>query len=211
MPYLLCLFLSLRTVTCAVSSRSFYLWMVTSWSSVRFLMWCSSHCPSHMHQRFTGRPCSRHRSGPAQENSTLTGCMQTSSHSVDSLLLLQIAGCCLICGCVCRNKNSVESLSRLVIHPHQGSIYSACFSHDGTKIAASGAYKTLKAYTFPLSQLGCFYLYKLPCHCFVLRCLKAPQVRSWQRSRHMTTRCSAVPSPLMTVCLQHAPVTEKSR
>ncbi|CAG01878.1 unnamed protein product, partial [Tetraodon nigroviridis] len=50
------------------------------------------------------------------------------------------------------NKNSVESLSRLVIHPHQGSIYSACFSHDGTKIAASGAYKTLKAYTFPLSE-----------------------------------------------------------
>uniref|UniRef100_H3D0A2 Apoptotic protease-activating factor 1 n=1 Tax=Tetraodon nigroviridis TaxID=99883 RepID=H3D0A2_TETNG len=44
------------------------------------------------------------------------------------------------------NKNSVESLSRLVIHPHQGSIYSACFSHDGTKIAASGAYKTLKVF-----------------------------------------------------------------
>ncbi|XP_051248504.1 apoptotic protease-activating factor 1 [Dicentrarchus labrax] len=44
------------------------------------------------------------------------------------------------------NKNSVESLSRLVIHPHQGSIYSACFSHDGTKIASSGASKTLKVF-----------------------------------------------------------------
>lgn len=43
-----------------------------------------------------------------------------------------------------RNKNLVESLSRLVIHPHQGSIYSACFSHDGTKIASCGACKTLK-------------------------------------------------------------------
>ncbi|XP_070848414.1 apoptotic protease-activating factor 1 [Chaetodon trifascialis] len=44
------------------------------------------------------------------------------------------------------NKLSVESLSRLVIHPHQGSIYSACFSHDGTKIASSGASKTLKVF-----------------------------------------------------------------
>ncbi|XP_054480980.1 apoptotic protease-activating factor 1 isoform X1 [Anoplopoma fimbria] len=44
------------------------------------------------------------------------------------------------------NKNSVESLSRLVIHPHQGSIYSACFSHDGAKIASSGASKTLKVF-----------------------------------------------------------------
>ncbi|CAJ1054778.1 apoptotic protease-activating factor 1 isoform X1 [Xyrichtys novacula] len=42
------------------------------------------------------------------------------------------------------NKGSIESLSRLVIHPHQGSIYSACFSHDGTKIASCGASKTLK-------------------------------------------------------------------
>lgn len=47
-------------------------------------------------------------------------------------------------GFLFRNKSSVESLSRLVIHPHQGSIYSACFSHDGTKIASSGASKTLK-------------------------------------------------------------------
>lgn len=43
-----------------------------------------------------------------------------------------------------RNKSSVENLSRLIIHPHQGSIYSACFSHDGTQIASSGASKTLK-------------------------------------------------------------------
>uniref|UniRef100_A0A8C9YX82 Apoptotic protease-activating factor 1 n=1 Tax=Sander lucioperca TaxID=283035 RepID=A0A8C9YX82_SANLU len=44
------------------------------------------------------------------------------------------------------NKSSVENLSRLVIHPHQGSIYSACFSHDGAKIASSGACKTLKVF-----------------------------------------------------------------
>ncbi|XP_045927934.1 apoptotic protease-activating factor 1 isoform X2 [Micropterus dolomieu] len=44
------------------------------------------------------------------------------------------------------NKSSVESLSRLVIHPHQGSIYSACFSHDGAKIATSGASKTVKVF-----------------------------------------------------------------
>ncbi|XP_041819600.1 apoptotic protease-activating factor 1 isoform X1 [Chelmon rostratus] len=44
------------------------------------------------------------------------------------------------------NKCSVESLSRLVIQPHQGSIYSACFSHDGTKIASCGASKTLKVF-----------------------------------------------------------------
>nr|XP_019947675.1 PREDICTED: apoptotic protease-activating factor 1 [Paralichthys olivaceus] len=44
------------------------------------------------------------------------------------------------------NKSSVETLSRLVIHPHQGSIYSACFSHDGAKIATCGASKTLKVF-----------------------------------------------------------------
>ncbi|KAF7669673.1 hypothetical protein LDENG_00151570 [Lucifuga dentata] len=44
------------------------------------------------------------------------------------------------------NKSAVESLSRLVIHPHQGSIYSACFSHDGTKIASCGASKTLRVF-----------------------------------------------------------------
>ncbi|XP_041833714.1 apoptotic protease-activating factor 1 isoform X2 [Melanotaenia boesemani] len=44
------------------------------------------------------------------------------------------------------NESSVESLSRLVIHPHQGSVYSACFSHDGTKIASCGGSKTLKVF-----------------------------------------------------------------
>lgn len=44
------------------------------------------------------------------------------------------------------NKSSVESLSRLVLHPHQGSIYSACFSHDGARIASCGASKTLKVF-----------------------------------------------------------------
>ncbi|XP_040886079.1 apoptotic protease-activating factor 1 isoform X1 [Toxotes jaculatrix] len=44
------------------------------------------------------------------------------------------------------NKNSVESLCRLVIHPHQGSVNSACFSHDGVKIATCGASKTLKVF-----------------------------------------------------------------
>ncbi|XP_017267042.1 apoptotic protease-activating factor 1 isoform X2 [Kryptolebias marmoratus] len=44
------------------------------------------------------------------------------------------------------NKSSVENLSRLVIHPRQGSIYSACFSHDGTKVASCGASKMLKVF-----------------------------------------------------------------
>uniref|UniRef100_A0A667Z0S8 Apoptotic protease-activating factor 1 n=1 Tax=Myripristis murdjan TaxID=586833 RepID=A0A667Z0S8_9TELE len=44
------------------------------------------------------------------------------------------------------NKSSVESLSRLVVHPHQGSIYSACFSHNGAKIASCGASKTLRVF-----------------------------------------------------------------
>uniref|UniRef100_A0A1A7XJQ4 Apoptotic protease-activating factor 1 n=2 Tax=Iconisemion striatum TaxID=60296 RepID=A0A1A7XJQ4_9TELE len=44
------------------------------------------------------------------------------------------------------NKSSVDSLSRLVIHPHQGFIYSACFSHDGTKVASCGTSKTLKVF-----------------------------------------------------------------
>ncbi|XP_063316529.1 apoptotic protease-activating factor 1 isoform X2 [Pelmatolapia mariae] len=44
------------------------------------------------------------------------------------------------------NKSGVDNLSRLVIHPHQGSIYSACFSQDGTKIASCGASKTLKVF-----------------------------------------------------------------
>ncbi|XP_069020980.1 apoptotic protease-activating factor 1 isoform X3 [Embiotoca jacksoni] len=44
------------------------------------------------------------------------------------------------------NQSGVESLSRLVIHPQQGSVYSACFSHDGTKIASCGASKTVKVF-----------------------------------------------------------------
>uniref|UniRef100_A0A7N6BQ52 Apoptotic protease-activating factor 1 n=1 Tax=Anabas testudineus TaxID=64144 RepID=A0A7N6BQ52_ANATE len=44
------------------------------------------------------------------------------------------------------NKSSVESLSRLVIHPHQGAVYSACFSHDGTRIASCGTSKTVKVF-----------------------------------------------------------------
>ncbi|KAK5848912.1 hypothetical protein PBY51_008597 [Eleginops maclovinus] len=44
------------------------------------------------------------------------------------------------------NKSCVENLSRLVIHPQQGSIYSACFSHDGARIASCGASKTLKVF-----------------------------------------------------------------
>uniref|UniRef100_UPI0037E716A8 apoptotic protease-activating factor 1 n=1 Tax=Semicossyphus pulcher TaxID=241346 RepID=UPI0037E716A8 len=46
----------------------------------------------------------------------------------------------------CLNEGSVEGLSRLVLQPHQGSIYSACFSHDGAKIASCGASKTLKVF-----------------------------------------------------------------
>lgn len=142
--------------------------MVTSWSSVRFLMWCSLPCPSLTHQRFTDRPCRRHRNGPAQENSILTGCMQTSSHSVDSLFYCSILLVFVLCVvCLCRNNNSVESLSRLVIHAHQGSIYSACFSHDGSKIASSGASKTLKVFTVPLSHFSFLFICTY-CHVTIL-------------------------------------------
>uniref|UniRef100_A0A8C7DQP8 Apoptotic protease-activating factor 1 n=1 Tax=Oncorhynchus kisutch TaxID=8019 RepID=A0A8C7DQP8_ONCKI len=41
---------------------------------------------------------------------------------------------------------SLKSLSRLVVQPHQGSIYSACFSHDGTNIASCGSSKTLRVF-----------------------------------------------------------------
>uniref|UniRef100_A0A674D4C2 Apoptotic protease-activating factor 1 n=1 Tax=Salmo trutta TaxID=8032 RepID=A0A674D4C2_SALTR len=44
------------------------------------------------------------------------------------------------------NKSSLKSLSRLVVQPHQGSIYAACFSHDGTKIASCGSSKTLRVF-----------------------------------------------------------------
>ncbi|XP_043092997.1 apoptotic protease-activating factor 1 isoform X1 [Puntigrus tetrazona] len=44
------------------------------------------------------------------------------------------------------NKNSQDSLSRLVMHPHQGSVYYACFSKDGSKIASCGANKALRVF-----------------------------------------------------------------
>ncbi|KAF5901660.1 apoptotic protease-activating factor 1 [Clarias magur] len=44
------------------------------------------------------------------------------------------------------NKSSLESLSRLVLHPHQNSVYYACFSRDGSKIASCGASKTLRVF-----------------------------------------------------------------
>ncbi|XP_048010343.1 apoptotic protease-activating factor 1 isoform X2 [Megalobrama amblycephala] len=44
------------------------------------------------------------------------------------------------------NKNSQDSLSRLVMHPHQGSVYYACFSKDGSKIASCGASKMLRVF-----------------------------------------------------------------
>ncbi|MCI4382137.1 hypothetical protein PGIGA_G00260270 [Pangasianodon gigas] len=44
------------------------------------------------------------------------------------------------------NKSSLESLSRLVLHPHQNSVYYVCFSRDGKKIASCGASKTLRVF-----------------------------------------------------------------
>uniref|UniRef100_A0A8B9I1D4 Apoptotic protease-activating factor 1 n=1 Tax=Astyanax mexicanus TaxID=7994 RepID=A0A8B9I1D4_ASTMX len=44
------------------------------------------------------------------------------------------------------NKSDVESLSRLVLHPHQNSLYYSCFSRDGSKIASCGASKTLRVF-----------------------------------------------------------------
>ncbi|XP_029969106.1 apoptotic protease-activating factor 1 [Salarias fasciatus] len=44
------------------------------------------------------------------------------------------------------NERSPDGLCRLVLHPHQGSVYSARFSHDGTKIASCGAGRTLKVF-----------------------------------------------------------------
>uniref|UniRef100_A0AAR2KN36 Apoptotic protease-activating factor 1 n=1 Tax=Pygocentrus nattereri TaxID=42514 RepID=A0AAR2KN36_PYGNA len=44
------------------------------------------------------------------------------------------------------NKSNQESLSRLVLHPHQNSVYYACFSRDGSKIASCGASKTLRVF-----------------------------------------------------------------
>lgn len=44
------------------------------------------------------------------------------------------------------NKNIEEGLSRLVMHPHQGAVYYACFSKDGSKIASCGASKALRVF-----------------------------------------------------------------
>uniref|UniRef100_A0A671L1Q3 Apoptotic protease-activating factor 1 n=1 Tax=Sinocyclocheilus anshuiensis TaxID=1608454 RepID=A0A671L1Q3_9TELE len=44
------------------------------------------------------------------------------------------------------NKNNQDSLSRLVMHPHQGSVYYAGFSKDGSKIASCGANKALRVF-----------------------------------------------------------------
>ncbi|XP_030633054.1 apoptotic protease-activating factor 1 [Chanos chanos] len=44
------------------------------------------------------------------------------------------------------NKSSLENLSALVVQPHQGSIYHACFSSDGSKIASCGASKTVRVF-----------------------------------------------------------------
>ncbi|XP_059893912.1 apoptotic protease-activating factor 1 isoform X1 [Gadus macrocephalus] len=38
-----------------------------------------------------------------------------------------------------QNHSGVDSVSRLVVQPNLGPVYSACFSHDGSKIAACGA------------------------------------------------------------------------
>ncbi|XP_046873677.1 apoptotic protease-activating factor 1 isoform X1 [Hypomesus transpacificus] len=45
-----------------------------------------------------------------------------------------------------QNKSSLESLSRLIVQPHQGSLYHACFSHDGAKIASCGASSKLRVF-----------------------------------------------------------------
>ncbi|CAL8318870.1 unnamed protein product [Lota lota] len=44
------------------------------------------------------------------------------------------------------NHSGVDSVSHLVVQPHLGSIYSACFSHDGSKIASCGASKMLRVF-----------------------------------------------------------------
>ncbi|KAL2102993.1 hypothetical protein ACEWY4_002161 [Coilia grayii] len=44
------------------------------------------------------------------------------------------------------NKNSLESLSRLVLQPHQGVVYYACFSRDGSKIASCGASRKVRVF-----------------------------------------------------------------
>ncbi|XP_066561731.1 apoptotic protease-activating factor 1 isoform X1 [Amia ocellicauda] len=45
------------------------------------------------------------------------------------------------------NKSSLESLSRLVVQPQKDSIYYACFSKDGERIASCGADGTVQVFT----------------------------------------------------------------
>ena len=53
--------------------------------------------------------------------------------------------CCVhVCVVVNRNHSGVDSVSRLVVQPNLGPVYSACFSHDGSKIAACGASNMLR-------------------------------------------------------------------
>ncbi|MGH0124127.1 UNVERIFIED_CONTAM: hypothetical protein FKN15_016140 [Acipenser sinensis] len=51
----------------------------------------------------------------------------------------------------CRNKSSLESLSRLIVRPHKGAVYYACFSHNWQQIASCGSDKTLQVFK---SQTG---------------------------------------------------------
>uniref|UniRef100_A0A8C4X6R1 Apoptotic protease-activating factor 1 n=1 Tax=Erpetoichthys calabaricus TaxID=27687 RepID=A0A8C4X6R1_ERPCA len=44
------------------------------------------------------------------------------------------------------NKTSLENLSRLIVRPHTGAVYYACFSRDLKKIASCGADKTLQVF-----------------------------------------------------------------
>lgn len=70
----------------------------------------------------------------------------TASHS-NFHVVYQIENRLILIKCVFwlfRNKNNQDSLSLLVMHPHQGSVYYACFSKDGSKIASCGANKALR-------------------------------------------------------------------
>ncbi|KAK6487937.1 apoptotic protease-activating factor 1-like isoform X1 [Huso huso] len=49
------------------------------------------------------------------------------------------------------NKSSLESLSRLIVRPHKGAVYYACFSHNWQQIASCGSDKTLQVFK---SQTG---------------------------------------------------------
>lgn len=124
--------------------------------------WCGAACS-------VPAPCVRGvQTGPAAGPGTgqrreallwLAVCKAFLIVNLDPLLYWSLS-MVVVWSTVCRNKNSMESLSRLVIHPHQGSVYSACFSHDGTKIASSGACKTLKVSAVSLSQFNTHHCIK---------------------------------------------------